>query len=218
MAAARAQTMLDEELPAYVLDGERGATLTPDRMTISYTGGDSDPRKLPFGDRMRAYALDDGKATAIPWTAFDAEDFTEQWLLAPWDRGVAVSRPAEPGLEAWHEKLRPIVTGGNASALAWSSVANAGRCRNDPAFWQYGIIFGRPKPGVDLTANDDEEVCTVPGSPRQECLITEARSQFARLEADFIDPHVVYFLVREISPNSFQMAGVSQRPRLDCAE
>ena len=212
---AQAKLLIDSDVPANVLEGDRNASLSSNRMVIEFTGGDFEPRKMPFGKRASVFALDDGKVTPVPWAAADAEDFTEQWLSSPWPQSATVSAPGNPSLEKWHGRLHDLA--GKPKTGTWSSFADAVRCRSDPDLWQYGIIFGTLKPHADLVATSNATKCRhVPGQPPDSCTMVTAPRLLDRLKEDFVHSSVVYFIVREISPNMFSMRNIREVPGPSC--
>jgi hypothetical protein len=210
-----ATLLVDGEVPAFTDEGDRNASLTTDRMVIEYTGQDEEPRKIPFAKRVAVYALANGKAMPVPWAAADAEDFTEQWMAAPWADSSAVSGPGNRALEQWHHRLHglsPGPTGGE-----WTSFADAVRCGEHSDIWEYAIVFGKPRPSTDLVAAGPSTICRhMPGEPPGSCTDMQARGQLDRAKVDFIHPSTAYFIIREIAPNQFSMTDIRATPRPGC--
>jgi hypothetical protein len=213
--AGSAALLVDGEVNAFTNEGDQNASLTADRMVIEYTGEDLDPRKFPFGTRASVYALADGKATPVPWAAADAEDFTEQWIAAPWAQSSTVSAPGNRRLEQWHIHLHSLSLRANNGE--WTSFADAVRCGDHSDIWEYAIVFGTPRPDGDLIAVGPSTICRhIPGEPPGSCTSVPAPGQLARAKATFIHPSTAYFIVRQIAPNRFSMTNIQVKPRADC--
>jgi hypothetical protein len=210
-----AKLLIDDEVPAFALEGDRNASLSSDRMVIEFTGSEMEPRKMPFGKRARVYALDDGKATPIPWAAADAEDFTEQWMATPWTRSSTVSAPDNRALEEWYHRLHGLSL--RADNAEWTSFADAVRCGDHSDIWEYAIVFGTPRPATDLIVAGPSTICRhTPGEPPGSCTYVPAPGQLERAKVDFTHPSTAYFIVREIAPNQFSMADVRATPLAEC--
>ena len=179
-----AALLVDGEVPAFTNEGDRNASLTADRMVIEYTGADFDPRKMPFGTRASVYALADDKATPVAWAAADAEDFTEQWIAAPWSGSATVSATTNRSLEGWHHRLHAATM--DSKTLGWTSIGDAVRCHGDGRTSQYAITFGRLRPDtapadadfidpstayftVRETAPNTFVMANIAGTPNQDC-------------------------------------------------
>ncbi len=211
-----AALLVDGAVPAFTNEGDRNASLTVGRMVIEYTGEDMEPRKIPFGIRARVYALTDGKATPLPWAAADAEDFTEQWMAAPWTQSSTVSAPGNRALAQWHKRLHGLSL--RPDNAEWTSFADAVRCGNEGDFWEYAIVFGTSRPATDPVNAGPSTICRhMDGEPLGGCAVVPTPGELERAKVGFVHPSTAYFIAREIAPNQFSMIDIRSTPRAGCS-
>jgi len=155
-STGKAQLLADQDLWAFVGEGERGAELSANYAVIKYTGDSVDDRKMPLGNKLVMYRLSNGKAIRVPMAAADAEDFAEQWLSAPRFAGNSALAP-------WWRTLQAYMAKRESSEAIWSSTGPATRCSDNTRLWQFPVVFKRtamvqasPGPRVDAAKRATE--------------------------------------------------------------
>jgi hypothetical protein len=133
----RADFLADEDLFAFVAEGERETELSSAQAVIKYTGSTGDERKAPMQDTLVMYMLSNGRATRVSMAAADVEDYAEKWLSAPQVTGT------RSALAPWWQVLHAYMAEQKASMVGHSSTGPAGRCSDDPKLWQFPMIFER---------------------------------------------------------------------------
>lgn len=213
---AAAKLLVDDSAPAFTNEGNRTASLTSDYMAIEYTGGENagDPRKELFADHVMLFTLKNGGATRVPWAAFDAEDFTKQWLAASWTESRALS--AQGGeLTAWHDRLHNEFAK-KTEASVWTSFSDPVRCRDSDLF-QYGMLYGSLKADGDLDGQLDKMVWEhMPGEPANTRTQVRAPHILERLKGEYSQPMTAYFIAKRVSPYRYRMVEVRKTPRPGC--